>query len=164
MKDHLLCLVARDGSYDLEKLTRGIMRDLERSGYAAGARVTTAQAVQTSWIKLPGILRDAGATTEQWLVIRHFPIAFRAYDLPSNMAGKLFAPLSRGHTRGRDVCDLAWLLTQPPNPGGHERQVAAAESGIPVQCAPADSLLTQEIRVTATRSTRTWCRAKGLGE
>ncbi len=134
-------LVEREESYNLERFTRKVMRDLERSGYVIDARVSTVRTVQTASVKLPGILRDAGltndarkkltiridvdtrpptgATTEQRLVTHHFPIAFRAYDLPSSMAGKLHALLSRGHTKGRDVYDLAWFLTQsPPKLGG----------------------------------------------
>ncbi len=125
-------------AYDVAVPTLRAKRDLELAGYAAEASLRTDRTVQSASIRLPGLLREvgltpdprrklqirlevdtcppAGAVTEQRLVTRHFPLVFRAYDLPSCMTGKLHALLARSHVKGRDVFDLAWYLTHPARP------------------------------------------------
>jgi hypothetical protein len=113
-------------------------RDFELAGHTVEGTVRATKTIHSAQVKFPGLLSDVGltsdrrrklmirvevdtqppkgATMEQRLVTRHFPIVFRAHDLPSCMAGKVHALLTRGHTKGRDLFDLAWFLTHPGRP------------------------------------------------
>jgi len=92
--------------------------------------------VQVGWVRVVGLLREAGlssmaaeklsikigvdtrppagARSEKRLVTRHVTFLLQYYDLPSLMAGKLHAVLTRKHTKGRDWYDLAWYLSHRP--------------------------------------------------
>jgi hypothetical protein len=96
------------------------------------------RAVDFGWVKVPGLLHElgAGGTREQRLSIkievdRNPPegarcettalavprlIAVRHYDLPSLMAGKINAVLSRSYAKGRDWYDLLWYLAGKGEP------------------------------------------------
>ena len=56
----------------------------------------------------------AGATIQRTLVTRHFTFVICHYDLPSLMAGKLHALLTRGYPKGRDWYDLIWYRSRRP--------------------------------------------------
>ena len=45
---------------------------------------------------------------------RHLSFLVQYYDLPSLMAGKLHALLTRRYAKGRDWYDLVWYLSQRP--------------------------------------------------
>ena len=45
---------------------------------------------------------------------RHFTFVICHYDLPSLMAGKLHALLTRGYPKGRDWYDLIWYRSRRP--------------------------------------------------
>lgn len=122
----------------LASLAEAVKRDLVQSGYAVEATLRVARTVQTAEMKLPGLLRETGLSSERGaklmirievdtsppagavldtrLVTRHFPITFRVHDLRSCMAGKVHAVLARRWTKGRDLFDLAWYLTRPDHP------------------------------------------------
>jgi len=53
----------------------------------------------------------AGAETETRLVRRFVMLNLLHYDRASLLAGKLHAVLSRKYTKGRDLYDLAWYLS-----------------------------------------------------
>lgn len=123
---------------DLAELMRVAKRDFEASGYEVEVALRTGRAVHAALVKFPALLHEtgltpmrgaklmirvevdtqppAGAVLETRLVTRHFPIVVRAHDLASCMAGKAHALLARGHTKGRDLFDLAWYLTHPARP------------------------------------------------
>ncbi len=91
--------------------------------------------IHSAFIRLPGLLYEAGlsphrteklsvkieidtrppagATTKTTLINRHFLLALLHYDIPSLIAGKLHALLTRPYTKGRDIYDLLWYLTRP---------------------------------------------------
>ena len=56
----------------------------------------------------------AGAAIRRTLVTRHFTFVISHYDLPSLMAGKLHALLTRGYPKGRDWYDLIWYRSRRP--------------------------------------------------
>ena len=122
----------------LEPVARRVKRDCELAGYSAEVTLRTGPVVHTAIVKFPGLLRDtglalergatlrirlqvdtrppAGAVVETRLMTLHFPISFRVHDLSSCMAGKIHALLCRQYTKGRDLYDLSWYLTQPERP------------------------------------------------
>lgn len=122
----------------LEHLAKAVKRDFELSGYGVEVILRTTRAVHSAEVKFPGLLRDAGlssdrgaklmirievdtrppagAVMETRLITRHFPISFRVHDLSSCMAGKIHALLSRRYAKGRDLFDLSWYLTRPDRP------------------------------------------------
>jgi hypothetical protein len=55
-----------------------------------------------------------GARCERRIVIRHLTILLQHYDLPSLLAGKLHAAITRKYAKGRDWYDLMWYLSQRP--------------------------------------------------
>ena len=131
-------LERREHDRGLEHLTTRVKRDFEHAGYEVEATLRTARAVHSAEVKFPGLLRDAGLTplkgarlmirievdnrppagavVETRLITRHFPISFRVYDLPSCLAGKIHALLSRRCAKGRDLFDLSWYLTRSDHP------------------------------------------------
>jgi hypothetical protein len=92
--------------------------------------------VHTAWVRVAGILHDAGlagtpdqklaikveidtrppagALCERRVVTRHVTFLLQHYDLPSLLAGKLHAAITRRYAKGRDWYDLLWYLSQRP--------------------------------------------------
>ena len=58
-----------------------------------------------------------GAHTDVRLVRRHVLLRLRHHDQATLLAGKLHAVLQRGYTKGRDLYDLIWYLSDPDWPG-----------------------------------------------
>lgn len=52
-----------------------------------------------------------GGNCETTVVRTHFPIHLLHYDKPSLFSGKIHALLNRSYTKGRDVYDLVWYLS-----------------------------------------------------
>ena len=57
-----------------------------------------------------------GAVTETRLVRRHASLRLHHHDRASLLAGKLHAVLQRPYTKGRDIYDLVWYLSDPDWP------------------------------------------------
>ena len=53
-----------------------------------------------------------GAQTQSHIINKYFPLSFISYDVPSLVAGKIHALLSRKYTKGRDYFDLGWYLSR----------------------------------------------------
>ena len=124
--------------YDLRGWMRAIVRQFRREGYEAEASVRDHGNVHTGWIRVRGALyetelsphRDetlsvkvdvdthppAGAVTTTRLVRRHVSLRLHHHDRASLLAGKLHAVLCRPWTKGRDIYDLAWYLSDPTWP------------------------------------------------
>lgn len=124
--------------YDFTSLMDRIEKDFHSAGYSVEFTVKTDKPVHRGFLKFPGLLHECGlsalraqklgirvevdsvppqgATLETRMVTRHFPVMFLAHDLSSCMAGKVLAILIRGHTKGRDIYDLGWYLTNPGHP------------------------------------------------
>jgi hypothetical protein len=56
----------------------------------------------------------AGGLCERRVVTRHVTFLLQHYDLPSLLAGKLNAAITRNYAKGRDWYDLVWYLSQSP--------------------------------------------------
>ncbi|MFQ5796901.1 MAG: nucleotidyl transferase AbiEii/AbiGii toxin family protein [Candidatus Bipolaricaulia bacterium] len=128
----------RPEGYDFQSLTRQVVSDLTKAGFEVTQHPRSGKTVHSAYIRLPGLLYEAGlsphpeeklsikieidtrppagAETETTVVNLHFLLALWHYDLPSLMAGKLHALLSRSYTKGRDIYDLLWYLTQEVRP------------------------------------------------
>jgi len=124
--------------YDFSSLMDRIERDFMAAGYTVEVTAKTDKPVHRGSLRFPGLLHECGlsdlraqklairlevdsmppqgATLETRLVTRHFPVLFLVHGLSSCMAGKVVVILARGHTKGRDLYDLGWYLTNPEQP------------------------------------------------
>jgi len=113
-----------------------VKRDLTLAGFAAEVTWNERNVVHAAWVRLAGLLRDAGlagrpdqklaikleidtrppagARCERRIVTRHATFLVQHHDLPSLLAGKLHAVLARRYAKGRDLYDLVWYLSQCP--------------------------------------------------
>ncbi|HCM28189.1 MAG: hypothetical protein A2Z99_12760 [Treponema sp. GWB1_62_6] len=117
------------------KYTENIRRFLEAETYDIEIRTRPENVVQSAFIAFPGLLHELGLSSHltqklsiklkidtnppdhavlgRTLVRRHVFLNLQHYDKASLLAGKLHALLSRPHTKGRDVYDLMWYLSDP---------------------------------------------------
>jgi hypothetical protein len=130
--------VESPAAYQPRRWMEDIRLTLVHQGFAPEISWRDRRAVDFGWVKVPEILHDLGAAAseEQRLGIkievdRNPPagarcettaltvprlIAVRHYDLPSLMAGKINAVLSRPYAKGRDWYDLLWYLAGKVEP------------------------------------------------
>ena len=102
-------------------------------GYEVTIKAKTAKTVRAAFIKFPGLLYElslsplssevisikveidsnppAGAKLETSIVRKHCLLNLQHYDKSSLLAGKLHALSARKYTKGRDVYDLMWYLS-----------------------------------------------------
>ena len=59
----------------------------------------------------------AGAVLATTVIRRYVPLQLQHHDRASLLAGKLHAILQRPYTKGRDLYDLMWYLSDPGWPG-----------------------------------------------
>ena len=105
-----------------------VKRDLTLAGFDPLVTWNDRKVVHTGWIRLAGILREAGlsampneklaikleidtrppagARCERRIVSRYMTFFLQYYDLPSLLAGKLHAVLTRRYAKGRDWYDV----------------------------------------------------------
>ena len=122
--------------YDPVRWLGKLKRDLHLSGFDSTVRWIDRQPLQVAWIRTSSLLAEAGlsghqeqklsikieidtrppagAALQRSVVTRHFTFVIRHHDLPSLMAGKLHALLTRGHPKGRDWFDLVWYRSRRP--------------------------------------------------
>ena len=117
-----------------------LRHDLERETYQVEIVSRTRNTVASAFVKFRGLLHElglsphehevlkvkveidcnppAGAHTETRLVRRFVMLNVLHHDRASLLAGKLHAVLSREYTKGRDLFDLVWYLSDPgwPSP------------------------------------------------
>ncbi len=129
-------LVAKD-AYTPQKWMKKVKHDLQLSGFEAKVSWNDSSTVHKSWIKVAGLLKEAGlagrpeqnlsikleidsrppagAISETGIINRHALLSLRYYDLPSLMAGKVHALMTRKYPKGRDWYDLVWYRAiRPP--------------------------------------------------
>lgn len=124
--------------YDPEKWMNKTKRDLQLAGLDATVALNVHKTVNVAWIKIGEVLKGVGlaamaqqklsikleidtrpphgAQTRNQVIERHRMFAVRCYDMPSLMAGKLHALITRQHCKGRDWYDLVWYRAQRPQP------------------------------------------------
>ena len=128
-------LVSDDGYAGREWMIK-VKRDLTLAGFIPEVTWNDRNVVHTGWVRVAEILHDTGlsampnqklaikveidtrpptgAHCERRVVTRHVTFLLQHYDLPSLLAGKLHALLSRKYPKGRDWYDLIWYLSQRP--------------------------------------------------
>ena len=128
-------LVSSDGYAGKDWMAK-VKRDLAFAGLDPLVTWNDRKVVHVGWIRLAGIMREArlsarseeklaikveidtrppaGARCERRIVSRHLTFLLQYYDLPSLLAGKLHAVLTREYAKGRDWYDLVWYLSQRP--------------------------------------------------
>jgi len=121
--------------YDFRAYLRAVRNDLVRENYTIDAKVNDRKVVHAAFVRLPGLLFElglsphrtevlaikievdtnppAGARLATTVVRRHLPLQLQHHDPASLLAGKLHAVLQRSYTKGRDLYDLLWYLSDP---------------------------------------------------
>jgi hypothetical protein len=116
----------------MERIERG----LRREGYSTSVKLNDSPTVAKSMIGFPGLLAQAtlsphadevlwikievdanppaGAGLSVTMVNRFGPLRLQHHDVPSLFAGKIAAVLAREFTKGRDLYDINWYLSQTP--------------------------------------------------
>lgn len=125
--------------YDFRADLKVIQKDFAAEGYAVELKVSDQKVVHSAFVRFPGLLfelalspfRDevlavkieidtnppAGAVLETTVIRRHVLLHLQHHDRASLLAGKLHAILQRPYTKGRDLYDLMWYLSDPGWPG-----------------------------------------------
>lgn len=125
-------------SLNFEKQINRIIGDLRKENYRTEAVINTSTAVFSAMIKFQGLLYDlgisphqnaalsikieidtnppSGALTNTSILRRFFLLNILHYDKSSLLAEKLNALLTRRYTKGRDLFDLVWYLSDPQWP------------------------------------------------
>jgi hypothetical protein len=128
-------LVSAEGYAGMAWMAK-VKRDLALAGFDPQVTWNDRRVVHTGWVRLSGLLRDAGlsarpeqklsikleidtrppagALCERRIVTRHVTFLVQHYDLPSLLAGKLHAAITRKYATGRDWYDLVWYLSPRP--------------------------------------------------
>ena len=124
--------------YDLPGYLRAVRTELSAEHYRVDLRIRQGRAVHNAFVRFPGLLFDIGlspheteslavkievdanppdgATTAVALVRRHESLRLFHHDRSSLLAGKIHAVLQRPYTKGRDLYDLIWYLSDPEWP------------------------------------------------
>jgi len=125
-------------AYDFRAYLESIRADLTAEGYALEFKVSDRKPVHSAFVRFAGLLyeldlsphRDevlavkieidtkppAGAVLATTIVRRHVTLHLQHHDRASLLAGKLHAILNRPYTKGRDIYDLLWYLSDPDWP------------------------------------------------
>jgi predicted nucleotidyltransferase component of viral defense system len=131
-------LEGKPDKYNFRSYLKTIQSDLSLEGYQVELKVNDSRAVHSAFINFPGLPfemglsqqknellsvkievdtrppRGAGLTTT---VVRHFTtLQLQHHDQASLLSGKLHAILQRPFTKGRDIYDLLWYLSDPTWP------------------------------------------------
>lgn len=136
-----------------EKLIRSVRTDLQAETYTVDAKIRTGAAVASAFIRFPGLLHELGLSPHRdeslsvkveldtrppegagngtRLIRRFAMLHLLHHDKASLFAGKLHAILCRKYTKGRDLYDLAWYLSDPgwPEPNLHLLRNALRQTG-----------------------------------
>ena len=126
------------GGYRLDAWLQAIGAELAAEHYRIDLRIRDSRTVHSAMVRFPGLLYEiglsphaaevlaikievdtrppAGATMDTSLVRRHETLRLFHHDRASLLAGKLHAVLQRPYTKGRDLYDLVWYLSDPDWP------------------------------------------------
>lgn len=124
--------------YDFERLVGSAVAALCAEGYDVEASPRTDRVVHSAFVRFRGLLYELGlsphpnhklsikievdtsppkgAVLEATVIRRHVPLQLQHHDRASLLAGKLHAILQRPYTKGRDLYDLFWYLSDPSWP------------------------------------------------
>jgi len=119
--------------YDFRAYLRTIQTEFATEGYAVTLKVSDQRTVHNAFVRFVGLPYDlglsphrdevlavkievdtnppAGAVLTTTVVRRHVILQLQHHDRASMLAGKLHAVLQRPYTKGRDLYDLLWYLS-----------------------------------------------------
>ena len=128
-------MVSEEGYAGREWMAK-VKRGLALAGFRPEVTWNDRKVVHTGWVRLSGLLHEAGlsgqpaeklaikveidtrppagAHCERRIIIRHLTFLVQYFDMPSLLAGKLHAVLTRKYAKGRDWYDLVWYFSQRP--------------------------------------------------
>jgi len=131
-----------------EEVLRKIKLSFESENYDISIKVSPTRTVMSAFLKFPGLLGELGISPHRdevlsikfeidinppkgaelsTTIVRHFvTVNVNHYDKASLLAGKLHAVLSRQYTKGRDLYDLVWYLSDRTWPAPNYRLLNAA--------------------------------------
>lgn len=123
------------GEYDFRAYLQAIRSTFETEGYQVELKVSDQKTVHSAFVRFRGLLYElglspnrnevlavkievdthppAGAGLSTSVVRRHVILQLQHHDRASLLAGKLHAILQRPYTKGRDIYDLLWYLSDP---------------------------------------------------
>jgi len=126
-------LERKDRGYDFQKMLRLVRDEMTAEAYQVELKVSEQRTVHSAFVRFPGLLFEMGLSphrreviavkieidTEaargaelETTVIRRFQtLQLQHHDRASLLAGKLHAILQRSYTKGRDLFDLLWYLS-----------------------------------------------------
>jgi len=121
--------------YNFRAYLRAVHAEFEAEGYTVTLKVSDQKTVHSAFVRFPGLPyelglsphRDevlavkievdtnppAGAGLTTTVIRRHVMLQLQHHDRASLFAGKLHALLQRPYTKGRDLYDLLWYLSDP---------------------------------------------------
>jgi hypothetical protein len=124
--------------YNLQGYLRAIKVQLEQESYSVDLKINDKKTVHSAFVRFPGLLYDlglsiqrnevlavklevdtnppAGAGLTTTVVRRYVLLQLQHHDRASLLSGKLHAILHRSYTKGRDIYDLLWYLSDPAWP------------------------------------------------
>lgn len=124
--------------YDFRGYLQQIRRTLAAEGYTIEIKLKDQKVVHSAFVRFRGLLYElglsphadevlavkvevdtnppAGAGLATTLIRRYVTLQLQHHDRASLLAGKLHALLQRNYTKGRDVYDLLWYLSDPAWP------------------------------------------------
>ncbi len=127
-----------DRGYDFRAYLRATRKDFEREGYTIEIKANDRKVVHSAFVRFRGLLFElglsphrtetlaikievdtrppAGAVLKTTVVRRHATLQLQHHDRASLLAGKAHAVLQRTYTKGRDLYDLLWYLSDPDWP------------------------------------------------
>ncbi len=126
------------GDYDFRGYLQAIRSTFTNEGYQVELKVSDQKTVHSAFVRFRGLLYELGLSPHQHEVLavkievdthppagagltttvvrRHVILQLQHHDRASLLAGKLHALLQRPYTKGRDVYDLLWYLSDPEWP------------------------------------------------
>lgn len=131
-------LELNEGRYELVTLVDRVKNELTNLGFDVSVTVSDKRTVHSAFVKFPGLLFElglaarreqnlaikievdtrppAGASLTSTVIRRRLLLHLHHHDRASLLSGKLHAVLRRPYTKGRDVYDLFWYLSDPKWP------------------------------------------------
>jgi hypothetical protein len=122
-------------SYDFRSYLQSIRSELIPEGYQVELKINDQKTVHSAFVRFPGLLFDLGlsphrtealavkievdtkppigAELSTTVVRRYIVLQLHHHDKASLLSGKLHAILQRPYTKGRDIYDLLWYLSDP---------------------------------------------------
>jgi hypothetical protein len=125
-------------NYNFRSYLQAIRSELSPEGYTVELKVNDQKTVHSAFVRFPGLLYELGLSPQQnevlavkievdtnppqgaglsTTVVRRFVVLqLHHHDQASLLSGKLHAILQRPYTKGRDIYDLLWYLSNPTWP------------------------------------------------